>query len=159
FALAKLNESEPSYAALREAIQLGEKYFGPLDEHTILGLELLANTFHRFGKVRDEVVTATDAVERARRAWGPQRPHVLLTKCERSYADGLRSDDRPAEAVTILRGVLADQEKLDAAETARVRTAKLRLGIALQLSGGLDEAIRLIRQAVALEQTQNAADS
>ncbi len=159
FALAKLNQSEASYSALRESIQLGEKYFGPLDERTIAGLELLANTYHRFGNGRDELVTATDAVERARRAFGARRPHVLLLKSERTYADALRSDNRPAEAATILRGVLADQQKLDAGETMRVRTAMLRLGIALQLSGHLDEAIPLIRQAVALEQAQNPADS
>ena len=55
--------------------------------------------------------------------------------------------------------VLADQQRLDAAETMRVRNAKLMLGIALRLSGRLDEALPLIREAVALERKQNPAES
>jgi eukaryotic-like serine/threonine-protein kinase len=159
FALAKLNRVEESYSALREAIQLGEKYLGRLDARTISALELLANTYHRFEDVPNEMATATDAVERARQAFGAQRPHNILLACERTYAEALLTQGRPGDAATILRGVLADQKRLDSAETMRVQHAKLRLGFALQLSGRLGEGLSLIREAVALERTQNPADS
>jgi serine/threonine-protein kinase len=159
FALAKLNRPEPSYGALRESIQLAEKYFGPLDERTISGVELLANTYGRFGDRANELATATDAVDRARRAFGAQRPHNTLLATERTYADALRNSDRPADSAIILRGVVADQRRLDAAETMRVRNAKLRLGSALQLSGRIEEGLSLVREAVALEREQNPAES
>ena len=159
FVLAKLNRAEESYAALRESIQLAEKHFGPLDERAISNLELLANTYGRFGNFANELPTATEAVDRARRAFGAQRPHNTLISCERTYADALRNANRPADAAVILRVVLADQQRLDAAETMRVQAAKHRLGVALQLSGQLEEALSLIRQAVALERAQNPAES
>jgi tetratricopeptide (TPR) repeat protein len=159
FALAKLNRPEPSYGALRESIQLAEKYFGPLDERTISGVELLANTYGRFGDGANELATATDAVDRARRAFGAQRPHNTLLATERTYADALRRNDRPADSAVILRGVVADQRRLDAGETIRVRNAKLRLGNALYMSGRLEEGLSLVREVVALEREQNPAES
>jgi len=159
FALAKFNRPEASYAPLRESIQLAEKYYGRLDQRTISGLELLANTYARFGDRAKEMATATDAVDRARHAFGAQRPHNTLIATERTYADALRNSDRPADSAVILRGVVADQQRLDAAETMRVRNAKLRLGSALHLSGQIEEGLSLVREAVALEREQNPAES
>ena len=159
FSLAKLNRPEPSYVPLREAVQLAEKYFGALDERTIGTLELLANTYGRFGDRPNELTTASEAVERARRAFGARRPHNMLIACERTYADALRDNDRPGDAVETLRRVVADQQQLDAAQTARVRNAMVKLGIALRATGQLDEALSLIREGVALERRQNPADS
>jgi hypothetical protein len=158
YVLAKLNRAEDSYAALRESIALAEKHFGPLDERTIMALGSLANTYGRFGDSPNQVVVAADAVERARRAFGARRPHETLIMMERFYADALWNE-RPGDAVPIYRTVLADQQRLDAAETTRVRDAKLQLGYALLLSGRLEEGLPLVREAVALERQQNAADS
>ncbi|MGZ3444443.1 MAG: hypothetical protein ACXWLG_02105, partial [Myxococcaceae bacterium] len=159
FSLAKLNRPEPSYVPLREAIQLAEKYFGALDPRTIGTLELLANTYGRFGEKVNELSTAKEAVDRARRAFGSRRPHNTLIACERTYADALRDNDRPADSVETLRRVLADQQQLDAAETIRVRNAKVKLGIALRATGQLDESLSLIREGVELERKRNPADS
>jgi len=159
FALAKLNQAAPSYAPLREAVQLAEQYFGPQDERTLDALRLLANTYGRFGDRPNELATARNAVERARRAFGPQRPQNTLITCERTYADALRNNNRPADSVEILRTVVADQKSLDAAETPRVRYAKQMLAIALRLSGQVDEALSLTREAVELEKKQDPVDS
>ncbi len=159
YVLAKLNRAEESYAALRESARLAEKHFGPLDERTIHTLGALANTHGRFGDRVNDLAVASDAVERARRAFGAQRPHNTLIITERFYAEALRDNDRAAESAAILRTVLADQERLDAAETTRVRDAKLQLGVALYLSGRLEEGIALVREAVALERKQNPAES
>lgn len=159
FALAKYNDPEPSYAPLVEGIAIAQKYFGPIDERTIDLLELQANTYGRFGDRKRELATAEDAVDRARRAFGAKRPHKMLSDCERAYADALRRGDRPADAATILRRVVADQQQLDVVETLRVRNAKIRLGLSLQQSGQLEEGLPLIREAVALERAQNPAES
>ncbi len=159
FGLAKLNRAEESYRALQESIGLAERYFGRLDDRTIMPLQLLANTYGRFGDRPRELATASDAMNRARQAYGNQRPHASLIATERTYAEALRNSDRPGDAVEILRGVLADQQKLDVTETIRVRNAKLKLGTALQQTGQLAESIDLIREAVALEQKQNPAES
>ena len=90
YVLAKLNRAEDAYTALRESIALGEKYLGPLHEQTILAVGLLANTYGRFGDFRDQERVAGDAVERARRAFGAQRPQTTLSQMERFYADAIR---------------------------------------------------------------------
>lgn len=91
FALAKLNRAEESYRALQESVRLAEKYFGRLDERTIMPLQLLANTYGRFGDPARELATATDAMDRARQAFGNQRPHGSLIATERTYAEALRN--------------------------------------------------------------------
>jgi serine/threonine-protein kinase len=159
FAVAKLNRPAASYAPLREAIELGEKQFGRDDERTIDVLGLLANTYGRFADRPNQLATAADAVERARRAFGHQRPQNLLTMMERFYADALWANDRPADAVVVLRQVVADHQRLDAAETMRGRNAQQTLAIALFLSGQLDEGLALMRRMVEIEQQQNPVES
>ena len=158
YVLAKLNRAEDSYGALRESLALAEKHFGVLDERTIMAIGSLANTYGRFGDTPNQTVVAADAVERARRAFGAQRPHETLIMMERFYADALQNE-RPGDSVPIYRTVLADQQRLDATETTRTRDAKLQLAYALLLSGRLEEGLPLVREAVALERQQNPAES
>jgi serine/threonine-protein kinase len=159
FDLAKLNRAEPSYADMREAVDLGEKYFGRDDERTIYALGLLANTYGRFGERAKELATASDVVERARRTFGKQRPQNTLLQMERFYADALRNNDRPADAAVILRQVVIDQQHLDAEETVRSRNNQQTFALALVLSGQLEEALVLLRRMVALERQQNPIES
>jgi serine/threonine-protein kinase len=159
YVLAKFNRADESYAALREAVQLAEQHLGRLDQRTIATLGLLANTYGRFGDRSRELATATEAVDRARQAFGAQRPHVTLLATERFYADALRNNDRPGDAAVILRTVVADQERLDSSETLRVRDARLQLGIALLRIGKLEESLPIIQEAVEREREQNPAES
>lgn len=159
FALAKLNRAEESYAALELGIDLAERYLGRDHEETIWMIGLLSNTQGRFSQRRDQLVTATEALQRATRAFGQQRPHNTLIAVERWYADALRENDRPGDAVPLLRRVLADQLQLDGAVTQRVRNAKLQLGNALGRVGEAGESLALIREAVALERAQNPTDT
>jgi len=71
---------------------------------------------------------------------------------ERGLADAMASNQRPRDAVPLLRQVLADQRALDVEETHRVREALTFLGKALMLGGHLDEAAELFEQAVALHE-------
>ncbi|MCE9658000.1 MAG: serine/threonine-protein kinase [Burkholderiales bacterium] len=159
FVLAKRNRAQESYADLRQAVAVGEQHLGARHAQTIEALGLLSNTYGRFGEAALQLETATDAMQRAEAAFGSSRPHVLLTAVERWYGEALRVNDRPADAVAILRRVLDDQRKLDAAETPRVRNAMLQLAVALDASGSLGEALPLFRQAAALEASQNPLDS
>src|SRR5262249_20026788 len=143
---------------VQEGIRLAEQYFGPQDERTILAIGLLANTYGRFGNLPAEERAAADAVERARRAFGGQRPHTTLSMMERFYADAIR-ERRTTDAVCLYRQVLADQQKLDVVETTRTRDLKFQLASALLLNGRLEEAFPLVRESVALERQQNPADS
>src|SRR5262249_44341511 len=83
FILAKLNHSEASYAALRQAIAIGEQYLGPNHEDTVWALGLLSNTYGRFGERRLQLDLATRAVDRARVALAPRRPQLTLSAVER----------------------------------------------------------------------------
>ncbi len=86
---------------------------------------------------------------------GAQRPHLTLTAVERWYAEALRRNDRPADAVPILRRVVDDQRQLDGSDTPRARNALYQLGLALAEAGQLGEALTLLRAVVALEARQN----
>lgn len=159
FALAKLSRRDESYAALKLAVDTAEKYLGVDHDDTIVTLGLLSNTEGRFGDRKPQLEHATEALRRATRAFGAQRPHNTLIAVERWYADALRENDRPGEAVPILRRVYSDQLKLDGAVTQRVRNAQLQLGNALMRVGDAGEALTQIRAAVALERAQNPEDT
>ena len=159
FALAKLGRREEAYAALTLGVDTAEKYLGIDHEETIVALGLLSNTEGRFGDRKPQLQHATEALRRATRAFGAQRPHNTLIAVERWYADALRENDRPGDAVPILRRVYSDQLKLDGTVTQRVRNAQLQLGNALSRVGEAGEALTLIREAVALERAQNPEDT
>jgi eukaryotic-like serine/threonine-protein kinase len=159
FIVAKRNAEEESYLALRESIAIAEKYVGLYSEQAIFSLGLLANTYGRFGKRAEQLAAATESLRRAEREFGSHRPHVTLTAVERFYAEALRANDRPADAIPRLRRVVEDQRQLDVAATSRVRNAMSQLALALSATGQIDEAMPLLRQVVALEQEQNKFES
>ncbi len=159
FVLAKLNARVESYAALQRSIAISERYLGPSDEQTIRRIGLLSNTYGRFGDRKLQLEQATLALQRGIAVFGAQRPHNTLISIERWYADALRENDRPGEAVFILRRVLSDQLKLDGAMTLRGRNAEIQLGNALLRAGKAGEALATIREAVALEKQQNPAET
>ena len=156
---AKQDRAEESYADLLQATALRERYLGRLHEDTIWGIGLLSNTYGRFGDRVRQMATAEDALRRARQALGQKRPHSTLSSIERWYADALRANERPRESVPILRQVLRDQIQLDAAPTVRVRNAQLQLARSLIAVGWVDQALPLVREAVALELEQNPTET
>jgi eukaryotic-like serine/threonine-protein kinase len=159
FQLAKRDEAGPSYAALKQAVALAERYEGPNHEDTAYTLGLLSNTYGRFGEFELQLATATQALERALAGLGSQRPHVSLTAVERWYAEALRRNDRPADAVPILRRVVDDQRQLDGSDTVRVRNAIYQLGLAHAEAGEIGESLPLMREALALEARHNSVDN
>jgi hypothetical protein len=120
---------------------------------------LLSNTYGRFGDRRQQLDLATRAVDRAHRALEQKRPHLTLTAVERFYAEALRANGRPGDAIPILWRVLKDQQQLDPMPTMRVRHAKMQLARALLSTGRIDEGLPLLRESVALEREQNPAES
>jgi serine/threonine protein kinase len=159
FVLAKRNQANESYAALNQAIAVGEQYLSAQHTETISALGLLSNTFARFGERDRQLTSATEAMRRAEIAFSTSRPHVMLTSVERWYADALRANDRPREAVPILRRVLSDQRALDVVETPRVRNARSQLALALDAMGRTNEALPLMREAVSMEERQNQTET
>jgi eukaryotic-like serine/threonine-protein kinase len=159
FVLAKFTQKEPSIAALKQAIEVGEKYLG-IDHYAVIRVVgLLSNTYGLFEDRPHQLEYAAEAVRRAQRAFSNQRPHGTLIASERWYAEALRNNGRPADAIPILKRVVEDQEKLDSVVTYRVRNAKVQLALALQHSGDLTAALPLMREVVALEMQQNATEA
>jgi eukaryotic-like serine/threonine-protein kinase len=159
FFRAKLDQAEASYAPLHQAVALAERHLGPNHEETLMTLGLLANTYGRFSQYAQQLEVARDAHTRAQASLSAQRPNVTLTAVERWYAEALRSNSRPGDAIPILRRVLEDQRGLDGADTPRVRNAMYQLGLALGETGQLDEALKRLRDTVALEAQQNSTDN
>jgi eukaryotic-like serine/threonine-protein kinase len=159
FQLAKQDLVQPSYDALLQAIEIGERHLGPSHEETLTAMGLLSNTYGRFGEPKKQLEVASVAMQRAEMALGRARPNNTLTAIERWYAEALRRNDRPRDALPILRRVVIDQRASDAAETARVRNALYQLGLALGEVGELPEAISLVQQVVALEAQHNIVDN
>jgi eukaryotic-like serine/threonine-protein kinase len=158
FQRAKRDEVEPSYAPLKQAIEIAERYLGPNHADTAATMGLLSNTYGRFGEYKMQLATAQEALTRAMVGLDAQRPHLTLTAVERWHAEALRRNDRPADAVPILRRVQDDQRQLDGSDTPRVRDATFQLGLALAEAGELGEAIALLRETVAQEAKHNGRD-
>lgn len=138
---------EETYAALRAARDVAERHLGPLHRETIISMGLFANAHGRFGEPAQLLHEAQQALQRARAAFGTQRPHEALVSVERIHAYAVRRSGRPADAVPLLEQVLHDSRALDAADSPRVRGALLQLGLALGDSGRLAEAIARLEQA------------
>jgi hypothetical protein len=158
FQRAKRDQVEPAYAPLKLAIEIAERHLGPNHADTAATMGLLSDTYGRFGEHKMQLATAQEALTRAMAGLGAQRPHLTLTAVERWYAEALRRNDRPADAVPILRRVLDDQRQLDGSDTPRVRNAIYQLGLALAEAGELGEALALVRETIALEVKQNGSD-
>jgi eukaryotic-like serine/threonine-protein kinase len=159
FKLAKLNQAEPSYAALKQAIAIGEQHLGVDHSLTINQIGLLSNTYGRFSDRPHQLETATEAMKRAQRALAIKRPDITLSSVERWYAEALRSNGKPADAIPVLRRIITDLEKLDTGITARVRNSKIQLVYALRSTGELGEALPLMREVVALEIQQSPVEA
>lgn len=159
FVRAKLGQPEGAYAALQQAVALGETHLGPNDEDTVVALGLLSNTYGRFGEFGRQLATANEALARALAGLGGQRPQVSLTAVERWQAEALRRNDRPGDAVPILRRVLHDQRQLDGSDTPRVRNALYQLALALAEAGELGEALPLMHEVIAMEARHNGPDN
>jgi eukaryotic-like serine/threonine-protein kinase len=156
---ARRNEARLAYQSLRQAVVLAERHLGREHEETVYTLGLLSSLHGRFVEYGEQLVVASQARQRAQAVMVAKRPNLLLTAVERWYAEALRNNDRPAEAVPILRAVIEDQRELDGTDTERVRNAIFQLGAALSETGELDEGIARLREAIAMEARQNTADN
>lgn len=158
FAFRKRDNKQESYAAMEQAIALGEKYLGLQHETTIHAIGLFSNIAAGFIDVERQWILASEAMRRATLSVGNKRPHWMLTEIERWYADALTAKGRPSDAVMMLRQVLHDQRSLDGAETLRVRNAISRLARALDRVGSV-EALAITREAFAMEARQNLIET
>jgi eukaryotic-like serine/threonine-protein kinase len=123
YVMAKRDNEPASFAPLHEAIAVGEAHLGPTHAQTLETMGLLSNTYKHFGRLKQALEAAEPALQRARSAFGAQRPHTLLTQIERWYADALTGVGKPAQAEVIARQVVLDQRALDGEVTARVVNA------------------------------------
>ncbi|MFT3717501.1 protein kinase domain-containing protein [Pseudorhodoferax sp.] len=156
---ARRGDAPAAYATLQQAIALAEQHLGPRHEQTVLTMGLLASTYGRFYQHRDQLGAAEEARARAEASLGALRPQVTLALVERWYGAALRSNDRPADAVPILRRVLQDQRVLDGSDTPRVHMAMYQLGLALSETGKINEALVLLSASVAIDAQQRGEDN
>ena len=152
FVHTKRGREAAAMAALNEAVEVATERLGPASEAALGPRAALSNTFTHFGRAREALKAIEPALAPARSAYGALRPHPMLLNIERFHADALARQDRPREAASLLRQVLAEQRSLDAEETTRVRIAMTLLANALQLGGHLDEAQSLVTQSEALHE-------
>jgi len=159
FILAKLEKADESYAALEQGIAIGEKHLGPMAEQVIWDIGLLSNTYARFSQRALQLTTATEALRRAQLVFAPKRPHNTLISVERWYAEALRANNRPADAIPILERVLHDQQQLDAAVTVRVRNARYQLAVAHLTMGRVVESLPMFRDVMAIQESQEGVEA
>jgi tetratricopeptide (TPR) repeat protein len=159
FIATKTGEAETALSLIREAITVSEEYIGRNSEAAIYNRGSLSSTYGTFGRQNEQLIAAQDTLTRAESAFGTNRPNGALIAAQRYYASALRANNRPADAIPILRQVLADQRSYDASETGRVRHAMHELGRALSAAGQLAEAIPLQRQVIGYELRHNVKDT
>ena len=152
FVHAKRARETESIAALNESLDVATRHFGAGSDNALLARVALSNNLIHFARKAEALEAIAPALALARAAHGEHRPHRVLLVVERGQADAMASNQRPRDAVPLLRQVLADQRALDNEETPRVREAMTFLGKALMLSGRLDEAASLFEQAAALHE-------
>ncbi|MEO5882626.1 MAG: serine/threonine-protein kinase [Caldimonas sp.] len=150
FVHAKRAREPEAIAALNEALEVATHHLGEGSDSALSTRVALSNTLIHFGRKREALEAMGPALALARAAYGAQRPHRMLLAVERGQADAMASNQRPRDAVPLLRQVLADQQALDVEETARVREAMTFLGKALLLNGRLEEAAAVFARATAL---------
>ncbi|MEO7009311.1 MAG: serine/threonine-protein kinase [Caldimonas sp.] len=152
FVHAKRAREAESIAALNESLDVATRHFGEGSDNALLARVALSNHLIHFARKAEALEAIAPALALARAAHGEHRPHRVLLVVERGQADAMASNQRPRDAVPLLRQVLADQRALDIEETPRVREAMTFLGKALMLSGRLGEAAALFEQAAALHE-------
>ena len=148
FALAKFDRRPESFAAVKEAVAVGEQHLGPLHEETLGALGLLSNTHMHFGEHDHALAVGEITVQRARQAFGARRPHTGLVSPERWYAAALVKRGRPADAEPLARQVVVDQQLLDGGMSLRVVQAMTVHSQALAALGRTRAAVALSRQVV-----------
>ena len=148
FAQAKFERRSESFAAVKEAVAVGEQHLGPLHDETLGALGLLSNTHMHFGEHEHALTVGEIAVQRARQAFGAQRPHTGLVSPERWYAAALIKRGRPADAEPHARQVVVDQRLLDGGMSLRVVQAMTVHSQALSALGRIGAAVELSRQVV-----------
>ncbi len=148
FALAKFERRQESFAAVNEAVAVGEQHLGLLHDETLGALGLLSNTHMHFGEHDHALTVGEITVQRARQAFGAQRPHTGLVSPERWYAAALIKRGRPADAEPLARQVVADQQLLDGGMSLRVVQAMTVHSQALAALGRTRAAVELSRQVV-----------
>ena len=156
---ARQRRTEAAVAASRQAAEVAEQHLGPLHRETVLSLLILAGTYADQGTPAQQLDTARLALERAQAAFGLLRPSDTLAKAERAYGAALRRNDRPADAVPLLRRALNDLRALDAVDTDRVRVAAYQLALALAECGQLAEAQVLLSDVLAAANRQLLAEN
>ncbi len=150
FVLAKRARETEAIAALHEGLEVATRVLGEGSDEALSTRVALSNTLIHFGRKREGLEAMGAALALARAAYGAQRPHRLLLVVERGQADAMASNQRPRDAVPLLRQALVDQRALDVEETVRVREAMTFLGKSLLLCGRLEEADDLFTQSAAL---------
>ncbi len=148
YVMAKRQDEAGSFAPLHEAIAVSELHLGLTHEQTLETMGFLSNTYKHFGRYEQALEAAEPALQRARSAFGTQRPHTLLAQVERWYADALSGVGRPAQAELVARQVVLDQRALDGEVTTRVVNAMTAHSIALLGQGRMVEAIALATEVV-----------
>jgi eukaryotic-like serine/threonine-protein kinase len=148
YVMAKRELEAASFVPLHEAIAVGETHLGLTHAQTLETMGLLSNTYKHFGRYRQALEAAEPALQRARSAFGTQRPHTLLAQVERWYADALTGVGKPAQAEVFARQVVVDQRALDGEVTVRVVNAMTAHCIPLLGQGRVAEAIALAREVV-----------
>lgn len=153
---ASLGRPEAAMADLRRAVEIGERELGANDVDTVRAIGLLGHFNGLYGERDEQLRLANETLSRARAIVGTTRPHRLLTSAERLVGEALVRQDRPRDALPMLRTVLADQQVLDGAESYRVLYARAALGGALAAAGELAEALPLLQSASELDERLHA---
>ena len=152
FALSKRGHADEALAALHEALAVAQRHHDPASDAVLSARDSLSNTLLHFDRGEEALRAIEPALAPARAAYGALRPHPLLLMVERAQASALGRSNRPRDAATGLRQVLADQRALDVEETTRVRVAMTMLVNALVNGGQVAQAQALAEQVAALHE-------
>ncbi|MBX3380788.1 MAG: serine/threonine protein kinase [Phycisphaeraceae bacterium] len=143
-------------AAVREALEICEKQFGPDHAATAYELNTLANIIQRQGRNDEAIALHTRTLDIRRKRLPPEHPSILVSMA--NLATCYIAAGRYDEAISSLRDTIELQKKAFGPTHPKTLSAMSNLAFALEDTGKLDEAQATMRRVVDIQRAASFDD-
>ncbi|GEM_PF-450391 len=147
---------EKAENAVRRALEIAEKMYGPNHHNVATALNNLAQVFLNTNRLKDAEPLMRRALLIAEKSYGPDHPDVAI--CLNHLVSILRAMDRLAEAEPLMRRALAIAERNYGLDNPNVASSLNNLALLLLDTNRLADAEPLMRRAFAIAEVSYGPD-
>ncbi|GLF95105.1 hypothetical protein [Streptomyces yaizuensis] len=123
--------------------------FGPDDPETLRSRRLLTSALRGVGDLDGAVAGTRAVMEHSARVLGPDHPDTH--RCRAALGQYLAENGEPAEGARLLRALYAESLAFGPERYEEARSIRHHLILALELTGGFQEALDLLDEEIADE--------